>query len=62
MSDYISGDRDSPNAPWNDKDTPICPTCNNFLTLEDFGKDWEEWKCSECGFWYSNEPDYDYYD
>ena len=62
MIDNISGDYDSPNAPWNDKDTPICPTCNNFLTLEDFGKDWEEWKCDECGFWYSIEPDWDDYD
>jgi tRNA(Ile2) C34 agmatinyltransferase TiaS len=62
MNDCISGDYDSPDAPWNQKDPPVCPTCNNFLTLEDSGENWEEWKCEECGFWYSTEPDWDDYD
>ena len=54
------------NNPIEDKDLPTCSVCGHIMNVYDSGylKNivWNEYRCPICGFWFSEEPDYDQFD
>ena len=59
IQDFISGDYDSPNAPWNSPNAIYCPECSSEMEWFTGEKNWNEYICPECGVVISNEPDYE---
>jgi C4-type Zn-finger protein len=52
--------------PTEEEGLPTCEQCGGIMEVYDSGylKNivWMEYRCPECGFWYSEEPDYDQFD
>ena len=63
MNNIPLGAEFDPKAPWNDRDSQICPECGTEMEHWDYGSfrgyKWEDYKCPECGYTTNNEPDYD---
>lgn len=60
--DYPLG-ADNKYAPWNNLDDMHCPCCGTKMETTDSGKyrgkEWFTFKCPECKYIYSEEPDYE---
>jgi hypothetical protein len=51
------------NNPAEEKDLPVCIECGTTMLVHDTGehkgKIWHEYLCYSCGFWFTEEPDYE---
>ena len=60
--DYPPGADNDSSAPWNQIDT-LCPICKEPMTIIDSGSFrgivWNEYKCYDCDYSFTEEPDYD---
>jgi predicted RNA-binding Zn-ribbon protein involved in translation (DUF1610 family) len=63
MSNLPLGAEFDSRAPYNQKDLPVCEECGTTMIVRDAGeykgKVWQEYICYGCGFWFTEEPDYD---